>query len=86
MRDKGFIDADGKVIPKLYFHYYVGDYDSAAWLYSSFIMFYDNPDRGKVPLGWAVDPNLSIRFPFIFPYFFKTQTENDYFITGDSVN
>eukprot|EP00731_Ephydatia_muelleri_P010702 Em0005g1288a len=34
LMEKGYIDADGKVVPKNYCVFYAGDYDSAAWLYS----------------------------------------------------
>ena len=36
LRDKGYLDAAGKVVPKNYFMFYVGDYDSASWLYTQF--------------------------------------------------
>jgi hypothetical protein len=37
-----------------------------------------------VPIGWAVDSELSLRFPVIFPYLYATATAQDYFISGDS--
>ena len=41
-------------------------------------------NRGKVPIGWAIDPELSLRFPVIFQYLYKSATQNDVFISGDS--
>jgi hypothetical protein len=32
---------------------------------------YNDTGRGKVPLGWAIDPELSIRFPVIFDYLYE---------------
>lgn len=64
---KGYIDSNGKVVTQTYVHFmillsylwtkmqimfYVGDYDSAAWLYSEFKGNWDDSDRGSVPLGW----------------------------------
>lgn len=84
LKARGYIDSNGHVVAKNYAMFYVGDYDSAAWLYSQFKGKWDDPSRGKVPLGWAVDPELSLRFPVIFPYLYKTRTAADYFISGDS--
>ena len=38
----------------------------------------------QVPIGWAIDPELSLRFPVIFPYLYSTRTASDFFIAGDS--
>jgi len=35
-------------------------------------------------MGWAFNPNLSLRFPIMFPYVYNTRTGNDFFIAGDS--
>ena len=40
--------------------------------------------QGSVPIGWAVDAELSLRFPVIFPYLYATATQNDVIISGDS--
>ena len=40
--------------------------------------------RGSLPLGWAVDSELSLRFPVIFDYLYSTRTDQDFFISGDS--
>ena len=40
--------------------------------------------RGSLPLGWAVDAELALRFPVIFDYIRSTSTDNDFFISGDS--
>lgn len=59
------------------FSFYVGDYDSASWLYNEFDAKWNDTARGTVPLGWAVDPNLSARFPPIFDLIFRTKTPAD---------
>ena len=48
---QGYIDVEGKVVPKTYCMFYAGDYDSAAWLYSQLKSNWDDPNRGKVSTG-----------------------------------
>ncbi|EDQ93037.1 uncharacterized protein MONBRDRAFT_5264 [Monosiga brevicollis MX1] len=73
-----------QVVPRFYISFYVGDYDSAAWLYTQVKSKWDHPGRGQVPLGWAFDPELQLRFPVAFDYVYKSLTPNDRIITGDS--
>lgn len=84
LRAKGFITEDGKVEPKSYVTFYVGDYDSAAWLYQRIPTIWDDPARGSIPLGWAFNPNLADRFAPGMAYTRKTKSANDYFVAGDS--
>ena len=80
----GYLTAEGRVAPKLYVGYYVGDYDSPAWLYKAVAAFFSDPQRGRVPLGWAFDPNLADRAPQALVYAYCHATTNDFFIAGDS--
>ena len=80
----GYLTAAGKVAPKLYVGYYVGDYDSPSWLYKAVAAFFSDPQRGRVPLGWAFDPNLADRAPQALAYAYRHATTNDFFIAGDS--
>jgi hypothetical protein len=83
-RRDGYLTAEGRVAPKLYVGYYVGDYDSPAWLYKAVAAFFSDPQRGRVPLGWAFDPNLADRAPQALVYAYRHATTNDFFIAGDS--
>lgn len=69
---------------KRYVAFYVGDWDSAAWLYQMLPSIWEDPARGSVPLGWAFNPNLALRFPAAFWYTRATRSKNDTFIAGDS--
>lgn len=80
----GLIEPDGSVPPKLYYFFYAGDFDSAAWLYSQLQERWDDPARGSVPIGWPVDPELALRFPPIFPQLYAQATPADVLIAGDS--
>ena len=64
--------------------FYVGDYDSAAWVFNELRSKWDDPARGSVPLGWAVNPTAAVRFPPIFDYLYSSLTASDRITTGDS--
>ena len=81
---RGFLNDQNVVSKKMYALYYAGDYDSAAWFANLFKNLWDDPARGTVPVGWAVNPNLYDRFPLLHPYLYATRSANDFFISGDS--
>ncbi|MGQ9525390.1 MAG: GxGYxYP domain-containing protein [Armatimonadota bacterium] len=84
LKRRGFIREDGTVVPRRYVAFYVGDFDSAAWLYRMVPQLWDHPDRGKVPLSWAFNPNLADRAAPAMVYTRETASSNDFFIAGDS--
>jgi GxGYxYP putative glycoside hydrolase C-terminal domain/GxGYxY sequence motif in domain of unknown function N-terminal/NPCBM-associated, NEW3 domain of alpha-galactosidase len=84
LRARGYLDADGAVAPRRYVMFYVGDYDSAAWLYQTTPHFWDDPARGSLPLNWAFNPNLAARMPVAMDRARRTATDQDTFIAGDS--
>jgi hypothetical protein len=84
LRAKGLIDQSGRVAAKRYVCFYVGDYDSAAWLYQMVPTVWDDPARGTIPLGWAFNPNLADRMPPAMVYTRRTASPNDFFVAGDS--
>ncbi|MCO5051638.1 MAG: hypothetical protein M9920_04985 [Verrucomicrobiae bacterium] len=80
----GWLNAAKKVAPRLFVGHYVGDYDSPSWLYKAVPKFFRDPQRGRVPLNWAFDPNLADRAPQVFAYVYRHASANDFFIAGDS--
>jgi hypothetical protein len=87
LQARGLVGADGRTVAgKAFAAYYAGDYDSAAWAYNELLDNFDDgsADRGKTPIGWAVDPELSLRFPPVFARLWAAATPNDVFISGDS--
>ena len=84
LQNKGYIDANGKIAPLNFVYHYLGDYDSAAWLYNTMPKLWNSPARGKVPSGWAFNPNLVERLPVCFDWCYETKTAADYFVAGDS--
>ena len=63
---------------------YVGDYDSAAWLYQRMPDLWFDAKRGQVPMSWAISPVLSRRAPHILHLLWTEASERDYFIAGDN--
>ena len=45
---------------------------------------WQDPIRGTVPLGWALNPNLSKRFPLIFEMVYQNLSPMDRITSGDS--
>lgn len=81
---RGYLAPDGSVCNKSFVSIYVGDYDSAAWLYTMIPQVWDDSKRGVIPLGWAFNPVLDARFPTGLVYTRETASKNDTFISGDS--
>jgi hypothetical protein len=84
LKTRGYLDAAGNVARRNYASIYVGDYDSAAWLYQKLPTIWDDPNRGRIPLGWAFNPALARRFPVGMAHCRATATPNDTFVAGDS--
>lgn len=68
---------------KTYLCVLLADFDSATPLYDFMPRFWDDPNRGKVPLAWGINPNLIETFPDIISYLYGTATDADYF-TADA--
>jgi hypothetical protein len=81
---QGLLDAHGQIVPCSYVAFYVGDYDSAAWLYQMLPRMWRDPARGSTPLSWAFNPNLCERFPVGMVWAREHRTTNDWFVAGDS--
>lgn len=84
LAERGLLDAQGRIVPKSYMAFYVGDYDSAAWLYHMLPSLWSDPARGALPLSWAFDPNLCERFPLGMAWARERRAANDWFVAGDS--
>lgn len=81
---RGLLNRLGQVAPRFFVGHYVGDYDAPSWLYKSVPVFFRDPARGQVPLGWAFNPNLADRAPQALAYAYAHATTNDFFISGNS--
>ncbi len=84
LKARGLLTANGLPKPYHYVTVYMGDYDSSAWFYQMVPGFWDDASRGKLPIGWAFNPNIGDRFPFGMNYVRTHATPDDYFVAGDS--
>lgn len=86
LTDRGYLTKDGKVnfAGREFIIFYVGDYDSAAWVYQFMPKAWDHPDRGKIPLMWCISPVLARRVPMAMDYFRRTATGKDFFAAADN--
>lgn len=69
---------------KTYICILMADYDSATPLYDFMPTHWDDPERGKLPLLWGINPSLSETFPDIMEYFYRTKSANDWFAADAS--
>ncbi len=83
---RGYLNADGalNLDGREFMIYYVGDYDSTAWVYQFMHSVWDNPARGKLPLMWCISPMIERRAPMILDHLRRTATPNDYFAAADN--
>ena len=74
----------GEVEDKTYVCFLMADYDSATPLYDFLPKHWDDPNRGKLPLMWGINPNLIETYPDIIAHVYKTATPNDHFASDAS--
>jgi len=68
---------------KTYLCILMADYDSATPLYDFLPNYWQDPDRGKIPVAWGINPNLLETYPDLIAYFYSTATPADTF-TADA--
>ena len=86
LADRGYLTPDGRVSfdDRDFIIFYVGDFDSAAWVYQSMCRLWDDPARGRIPLMWCISPIIDRRAPMALDYLRRTATRNDYFAAADN--
>ncbi len=62
---RGYLSDDGQLAPFGFTLFYIGDFDSAAWLTRRLPDLWGDPVRGSVPMGWAFT-RMSARNPAAF--------------------
>lgn len=67
---------------KYYVIFETNEGDTPRILVSAMASAWARPERGSLPVAWAIDPLLAERFPALFDYFAATATANDSFIAG----
>jgi len=89
LQQRGYLTPDGKLNlgalrNRQFIIFYVGDYDSAAWLTQRMPAFWDDPARGQIPLLWCISPILEKRATQVLHHIRTTATPNDYFASADN--
>ncbi len=86
LKERGYLNEDGSVRfdGREFMIFYVGDYDASAWVAQTTPYIWDDPNRGKIPLMWAISPVLAERVPMVMHNFRKTASGNDYFVAADN--
>lgn len=69
---------------KVYIAVLMADYDSAFPLYDFLPKNWDDGARGKMPLNWGINPNLTETYPDLVSYFYETASPNDHFVADAS--
>jgi hypothetical protein len=69
---------------EVYVCFLMADYDSATPLYDFLPKHWSDPNRGKLPLAWGINPNLIETYPDVISYVYKTATPNDHFTSDAS--
>ncbi|CAK7065870.1 MAG: hypothetical protein PARBA_02501 [Parabacteroides sp.] len=86
LMNKGYLDAEGKICfnGRKFIIFYVGDYDASSWVAQRTPSIWDDPNRGTVPMMWAISPVLENRVPMALEYYRETATDNDFFVAADN--
>lgn len=69
---------------KAYVCLLMADYDSATPLYDFLPKYWHDPDRGKIPLAWGINPSLLETYPDLITYFYETASPADTFTSDAS--
>ena len=86
LQHRGYLDDKGhvRIEGRKFIIFYVGDYDSSAWITSVLPHLWKDPERGKLPLMWCISPVLERRAPMVMDYIRRTASPNDYFAAADN--
>ncbi len=86
LRRRGYLTDDGKVNfdGREFMIFYVGDYDSAAWIYQWMPVLWADEARGDLPLMWCITPIADRRAPMAMHHLRTTATPSDYFAAADN--
>jgi len=69
---------------KIYVAFILSDGDNLQYTEHLMRKLWNNPDRGKVPMGWTVSPAMLDAMPAALNYYWQTSTKNDNLISGPS--
>jgi len=69
---------------KIYLAFIMSDGDNMQYQEHRLREMWNDPDRGKVPMGWTMSPAMLDAMPGVLDYYYRTSTPNDCLISGPS--
>lgn len=69
---------------KVYVSFTMSDGDNVQYMQHYMYVLWQNPSRGKVPIGWTVQPLSLDLDPAMLDYYWSTATTNDCLVAGPS--
>ena len=73
-----------KLENKIYVAFTLSDGDNLQYAEHLMRKLWDNPDRGKVPVGWTLSPAMVDAMPGALNFYHQSSTQNDNLISGPS--
>lgn len=84
LKAQGLLDEQGHPKDYVYFTWYIGDYDAAAWLNIHAPQWWADPAHGRTQCNWAFDPVIAVRAPHVMHFVRTKAAPTDTFIAGDN--
>lgn len=69
---------------KIYLAFIMSDGDNLQYQEHRLRQMWDDPNRGKVPMGWTMSPAMLDAMPGVLDYYYRTATPNDCLLSGPS--
>jgi hypothetical protein len=69
---------------RIYVAMILSDGDNIQYMQHAMKRNWDNPDRGRIPIGWTASPLAADMDPAMLEYYWSTATTNDCLISGPS--
>lgn len=69
---------------KIYVAFIISDGDNLQYVEHRMRRFWDDPNRGSVPIGWTISPAMVDAMPGALNYYHQSSTDNDNLISGPS--
>ncbi len=80
LKENGLITKAGKVADKTFLTFIVGDFDNYSSIYNELLgKLWQDKFRGRMPLTWAINPQLVDFFPIGVRKLIETRSPIDYF-------
>jgi hypothetical protein len=81
---KGVPPMPATVQNKIYLAFIMSDGDNLQYDEHLLRNLWDDPNRGRVPMGWTMSPAMLDAMPGILNYYYTTATRNDCLLSGPS--